>query len=78
MFSPGGGESKSRARGVGQMLDWISLKTSSPVDDMEILWEIAISRAVSSAVSHSCAIAVVADPSDEATLGSSKVMCLSC
>ena len=76
-LSPGG-ESKSSVRGVLEMLDSMSLKTSSPVDDIEMLWEIAISRAASSVASHSCAIAAVAEPSDEADFGSSKVICFSC
>lgn len=76
-LSPGG-ESKSRLRGLFEMVDGRSLNTSSPVDDMDMLCEIAISRAVSSVASHSSAMAVVAELSDEADFGSSNVKCLSC
>lgn len=71
-MSPGG-ESKSRLRGVLEMVDCRSLNTSSPVDDMDMLCEIAISRAVSSVANHSSAMAVVAEPSDDANFGSSNV-----
>ena len=42
-----------------------------------MLCEIAISRARSMVSSHSCADAEVADPSDDADFGSSKVKFLS-
>lgn len=53
------------------------LKTSSPEYELVALYERAISRAVSIASIHSCAAAEVADPSDDADLGSSKVKCFS-
>lgn len=43
-----------------------------------MLCEIAISRAVSIASSHSCAKAAVVDPSENPDFGSSNVICLSC
>ena len=43
-----------------------------------MLCDKAISLAVSIMSSHSCADAEVADPSEDAALGSSKVKCLSC
>lgn len=76
-LSPGG-ESKSILRGVLAMVDCRSLNTSSPVDVMDMLCEIAISRALSSVASHSSAMAIVAEPSDEADFGSSNIKCFSC
>ena len=71
------GESRSRPREVEGIPDCISFKASSPEYELEMLCESAISRAVSMTSSHSCADAEVAEPSDSADFGSSKVKCLS-
>lgn len=67
------GESKSRPRDDEGGPDWRSLRVSSPEYEFAMLWERATSRAVSMMSSHSCADADVAEPSDDADLGSSKV-----
>lgn len=72
-FSMGPGESRSRPREVEGMPDWSSFRASSPEYELEMLCESAISRAVSIMSSHSCAEAAVAEPSDSADFGSSKV-----
>ncbi len=51
----------------------MSFRASSPEYELKALCAIAVSRAFSMLSSHSCADAEVADPSDFAELGSSKL-----
>ena len=76
-FSNGPGESRSRPREDEGMPAEISFNASSPEYEFEILCESAISRDVSIISSHSCAEAEVAEPSEDADFGSSKLKCLS-
>ena len=72
------GRSRPRSMVVAELDgDCRSRNASSPEYEAVMLCEIAISRARSTASSHSCAAAEVAEPSDEDGLGSSKVKCLS-
>lgn len=69
--------SRSKARAELDGPDCMSWNASSPMYELEVCTEFAISRDFSMASIHSWACAEVAEPSEDADLGSSKVKCLS-